>query len=142
MLTTPEKLRSFGITPTVQRVAVYDLLHDHPAHQTAEEVYAALQKTLSTISLATVYNNLAQLHDEDRVRKVCVEGYPDRYDKMTRHDHLVCRVCGKLADICFKDLTELLQSQTDEELLSYDLQVSYICPACRRTTQSADTTDL
>ena len=94
------------------------------------------------MALATVYNNLAKLHSEGRVRKVCVEGYPDRYDKMTRHDHLVCRVCGKLADICFKDLTELLQSQTDEELLSYDLQVSYICPACRRTAQSADTTDL
>ena len=61
---------------------------------------------------------------------------------MTRHDHLVCRVCGKLADICFKDLTELLQSQTDEELLSYDLQVSYICPACRRAAHGTDTTDL
>ena len=38
-------------------------------------------------------------------------------------------------------LTKLLQSQTDEELLSYDLQVSYICPACRRTAHPASTTD-
>ncbi len=63
------------------------------------------------------------------------------YDKMTRHDHLVCRRCGKLTDICFQDLTKLLQSQTNEELLSYDLQVSYICPACRRTVHPASTTD-
>ena len=74
-------------------------------------------------------------------RKVCVEGHPDRYDKMIRHDHLVCRRCGKLTDICFQDLTKQLQSQTDEELLSYDLQVSYICPACRRTAHPASTTD-
>nr|AHF25368.1 putative transcriptional regulator, Fur family [uncultured bacterium Contig1625] len=111
------------------------------AHMTAEEIHAALRDSGHRMALATVYNNLAQLHSEGRIRKVCVEGHPDRYDKMIRHDHLVCRRCGKLTDICFQDLTKLLQSQTDEELLSYDLQVSYICPACRRTAHPASTTD-
>ena len=121
---------------------ILDIISHSSEHLTAEQIHMTLRENGHRMALATVYNNLAQLHDEGRVRKVCVEGYPDRYDKTTRHDHLVCRVCGKLADIHFKDLTELLQSQTDEELLSYDLQVSYICPACRRTAQSADTTDL
>ena len=121
---------------------ILDIIAHSSEHLTAEQIHMALRENGSRMALATVYNNLAQLYSEGRVRKVCVEGYPDRYDKTTRHDHLVCRVCGKLADICFKDLTELLQSQTDEELLSYDLQVSYICPACRRMAQSADTTDL
>lgn len=111
------------------------------AHMTAEEIHTALRDSGHRMALATVYNNLAQLHSEGRIRKVCVEGHPDRYDKMIRHDHLVCRRCGKLTDICFQDLTKLLQSQTDEELLSYDLQVSYICPACRRTAHPASTTD-
>ena len=93
------------------------------AHMTAEEIHAALRDSGHRMALATVYNNLAQLHSEGRIRKVCVEGHPDRYDKMIRH------------------LTKLLQSQTDEELLSYDLQVSYICPACRRTAHPASTTD-
>ena len=121
---------------------ILDIIAHSSEHLTVEQIHMVLRENEHRMALATVYNNLAQLHDEGRVRKVCVEGYPDRYDKTTRHDHLVCRVCGKLADICFKDLTELLQSQTDEELLSYDLQVSYICPACRRTAQSTDTTDL
>ena len=121
---------------------ILDIIAHSSEHLTAEQIHMALRENGNRMALATVYNNLAQLYSEGNVRKVCVEGYPDRYDKTTRHDHLVCRVCGKLADICFKDLTELLQSQTDEELLSYDLQVSYICPACRRTAQSADTTDL
>ena len=111
------------------------------AHMTAEEIHAVLRDSGHRMALATVYNNLAQLHSEGRIRKVCVEGHPDRYDKMIRHDHLVCRRCGKLTDICFQDLTKLLQSQTDEELLSYDLQVSYICPACRRMAHPASTTD-
>ena len=110
------------------------------AHMTAEEIHAALRDSGHRMALATVYNNLAQLHSEGRIRKVCVEGHPDRYDKMIRHDHLVCRRCGKLTDICFQDLTKLLQSQTDEELLSYDLQVSYICPACRMTAHPASMT--
>ena len=121
---------------------ILDIIAHSSEHLTVEQIHMVLRENEHRMALATVYNNLAQLHDEGRVRKVCVEGYPDRYDKTTRHDHLVCRICGKLADIHFKDLTELLQSQTDEELLSYDLQVIYICPACRRTAQSADTTDL
>ena len=127
---------------TTNAQLILDIIAHSSEHLTAEQIHMALRENGNRMALATVYNNLAQLYSEGNVRKVCVEGYPDRYDKTTRHDHLVCRVCGKLADICFKDLTELLQSQTDEELLSYDLQVSYICPACRRAAHSADTTDL
>ena len=120
---------------------ILDIIDNSSEHLTAEQIHQALRADGNRMALATVYNNLAQLYTEGNVRKVCVEGYPDRYDKTTRHDHLVCRVCGRLSDIHFKDLTELLQSQTDEELLSYDLQVSYICPECRRTAHGADTTD-
>ena len=127
---------------TTNAQLILDIIAHSSEHLTAEQIHMALRENGNRMALATVYNNLAQLYSEGNVRKVCVEGYPDRYDKTTRHDHLVCRVCGKLADICFKDLTELLQSQTDEELLSYDLQVSYICPACRRAAHGTDTTDL
>ncbi|MBR2571611.1 MAG: transcriptional repressor [Clostridia bacterium] len=120
---------------------ILDIVSRSAEHLTAEQIHMALRESGNRMALATVYNNLAQLHAEGRIRKVCVEGYPDRYDNMTRHDHLVCRVCGKLSDIHFRDLTELLQSQTDEELLSYDLQVSYLCPACRKAARGAGTTD-
>ncbi len=99
---------------------ILETVFHSPGHMTAEEIHAALRAGGHRMALATVYNNLAQLYSEGRIRKVCVEGHPDRYDKMTRHDHLVCRRCGKLTDICFQDLTQLLQSQTDEELLSYE----------------------
>ena len=120
---------------------ILDIINSSPEHLTAEQIYMALRNDGKKMVLATVYNNLASLLSEGHVRKICVEGYPDRYDKATRHDHLVCRVCGQLADIHFSDLTELLQAQTDEVLLSYDLQVSYICPACRRKANPASPTD-
>ncbi len=117
---------------------ILDVVTNSSGHLTAEQIHMALRDRGDRMALATVYNNLAQLYSEGLIRKVSVEGYPDRYDKMTPHDHLVCRVCGKLADIRFKDLTALLQSQTDEELLSYDLKAVYICPACRRAMKPAD----
>ena len=60
--------------------------------------------------LATVYNNLNKLWGLKLIRKVSVPGSPDRYDRVARHDHLVCRGCGKLTDICFSDLTPALQA--------------------------------
>ena len=56
---------------------------------------------------------------------------PDRYDKIVKHDHLVCKKCGALSDICLSDLTAQLQEQISEEIISYDLKVNYICPFCR-----------
>ena len=119
---------------------ILDIVADSSGHMTAEQIHMALRDGGNRMALATVYNNLAQLYSEGLIRKVSVEGYPDRYDRMTPHDHLVCRVCGQLADIRFKDLTTLLQSQTDEELLSYDLKVTYICPACRKAENSTGKT--
>lgn len=59
-----------------------------------------------------------------------MEGCPDRFDRMTRHDHIVCRRCGKLSDIALEDLTQKLQSQMDFPMISYDLKINYICADC------------
>ena len=84
----------------MQRVAVYDLLHDHPAHQTAEDVYNSLQKTLSTISLATVYNTLKVLTAKGAVWELRIEDGVSRYDANLRsHAHFKCVNCGKVYDL-------------------------------------------
>lgn len=101
-------------------------------HLTAEQIYAALKQSCPGVALATVYNNLNRLWAEGRVRKVSVEGMPDRYDRTRRHDHLVCRRCGRLADLELPDLTEQLQKQVKEPILAYDLKLLYLCDACRR----------
>ena len=64
-----------------------------------------------------------------------MEGMPDRYDRTEKHDHLVCRVCGKLADTKFRDLTASLREQMGDEFLYYDLKVYYVCPECRKKQQ-------
>lgn len=116
---------------------IYEMINQSSNHMSAEEIYRELKKICPKVVLATVYNNLNKLWAEGRIRKISVEGMADRYDKTLRHDHLVCRRCGSLADITFDDLTAKLQKQCKVELLSYDLQVFYICPQCRKLENDA-----
>ena len=43
-------------------------------HLTAEQVFMQLRETYPTVVLATVYNNLNRLWEENRIRKVSLEG--------------------------------------------------------------------
>lgn len=116
---------------------ILDMIEESQEHMTAEQIFLRLKKTEPKVVLATVYNNLNLLCREDKIRKVSVEGASDRYDKVKKHDHLVCRKCGKLSDICFADLTKNLEAQLGEGILSYDLKVFYVCPDCKRGLKSA-----
>lgn len=91
-----------------------------------------LRRAYPKVVLATVYNNLNRLWQEDRVRKVSVEGMPDRYDRILRHDHLVCKQCGKLLDVDLGDLTAQLERKAGVSILAYDLKLVYLCDECRK----------
>ena len=110
---------------------ILNIVDSSSEHLTAEQIYLLLKETSPKVVLATVYNNLNQLYEQNLIRKVSVEGQSARYDKTVKHDHLVCRRCGSLSDIYLSDLTSQLQLQIPEEIISYDLKIEYICPKCR-----------
>lgn len=100
-------------------------------HMTAEQIFETLKQTYPGVVRATVYNNLHKLWQSGAIRKVVLEGQPDRYDQVERHDHLVCKECGTLSDVTLRDLTEQLEQQLGMSILSYDLKMTYVCEACR-----------
>lgn len=110
---------------------IYNIILASHEHLTVDQVFEKLKERYPSVALATVYNNINKLWEYDLIRKVSIEGMADRYDRMHRHDHLVCRRCGKLTDISFEDLTQPLRHKVGKEFLSYDLKVYYLCPACR-----------
>lgn len=114
---------------------ILEIVDASRSHLTAEQIFAQLRETYPTVVLATVYNNLNRLWEEGRVRKVSVEGMTDRYDRMVRHDHLVCRKCGRLLDVDLGDLTAQLEQKVGIPILSYDLKLMYLCEACRKESQ-------
>ena len=110
---------------------ILDIINNSDTHLTAEQVFFELKKEYPAVALATVYNNLNSLCQQGKIRKISVEGCTERYDKNTRHDHLVCRRCGKLSDIHLEDITEQLKKQVGFEIDGYDIKVQYLCPECR-----------
>ena len=61
--------------------------------------------------MATVYNNLNKLYRDRLINKISVEGMPDRYDRIAKHDHIVCPNCRELIGIQLADFTETLKKQ-------------------------------
>ncbi len=112
------------------------LIEEAGEHFTAEQIYLRLKAVCPEVALATVYNNLNRLTAQGKIRRISAEGFPDRYDKTLRHDHLLCAKCGSLTDVFLPDLTAVLQAQVPEEILSYDLKIRVLCPACRNAAQN------
>lgn len=111
--------------------AILEIITTSFEHLTANQVYERLKERYPNVVPATVYNNLNKLWESGLIRKVSIEGMPDRYDSAQKHDHLVCKRCGKILDVSFEDLTAPLRSQLGEDFLFYDLKVYYLCPECR-----------
>jgi Fur family peroxide stress response transcriptional regulator len=94
-----ETISQKGFRFTAQRREVYDALlqHDHP---TAVDVFLRVQKKLSGISLATVYNCLETLAECGLVRAVNHDRQPSRYcANLEPHAHFFCEQCGAVADV-------------------------------------------
>lgn len=103
-------------------------------HPTAEQVFMEMKANNPKIAQGTVYNNLNALVDEGRIIRISEPGFPDRFDNTTRHNHMVCIKCGRLADVKLQDFTEEIERNSGEKIISYDLRIRYICPECRNKT--------
>lgn len=103
-------------------------------HPTAEQVFMEMKVNNPKIAQGTVYNNLNALVDEGRIIRISEPGFPDRFDNTTRHDHMVCIKCGRLADVKLPNFTEEIERNSGEKIISYDLRIRYICPECRNKT--------
>lgn len=116
---------------------IFDAIVHSTDHPTAELLHQRLKDQGCAMALATVYNNLTALQEQGMVRKVRTASGPDRYDVPRRHDHLVCARCGKLSDATLEDLTDSIQRQIGTDIISYDLQISYLCDECAKDTHES-----
>ena len=116
---------------TTYEQEIYAVINTSNDHLTVEQIFAQVRGKQPKVVLATIYNNVNKLCEAGLIRRISVEGSPDRYDRIQRHDHLVCRRCRRLTDLTFADLTESLCAEVGGAFLSYDLKVFYLCPDCR-----------
>lgn len=117
---------------TKQRELILQIVRETTEHLTAEEIFLEAKKRMPSIALATVYNNLNYLSESGAIAKIGMLGQTDRYDKMfVWHDHMICDRCGHISDLFLDGLRDYLSEKSGENVLSYELTVHHICPACR-----------
>jgi Fur family iron response transcriptional regulator len=89
-----------GITPTLQRVEIAQILFAKPQHLSAEDVLTKVNKTAIQVSKATVYNTLGLFAKEGLIREVIVDPAKVFYDPTTvPHHHFYNVDTGSLTDV-------------------------------------------
>lgn len=121
---------------TLQREIVYQAVLKLKNHPTAEEVYQEIRTEYPFISKATVYRNLKVLAGLGKLAQVTVPNGADGYDHQTHgHFHMHCTECGRLSDICMKEMPPLETLVEDSDgyvITGCEFMVNGICPECQR----------
>ncbi len=104
---TKATLRSLGLRPTRQRMALVELLFGKGRrHITAEMVYEEAAAERCNVSLATIYNTLNQFTDAGLLRQVAVDGSKTYFcNNTSEHHHFYLEDRHELVDIAEGDAT-------------------------------------
>lgn len=101
-----QRLKERGIRPSVQRVAIAEIVLSTHRHPSADEVWAQVKERYPMISRATVYNTLNLLVDEGLLRSfVSTEGRTVFDPNTQPHHHLVDDATGQIHDVPWEALS-------------------------------------
>ena len=141
MVNSPkDELRARGLRITRPRVAVLDVLCEHP-HATVDLIAEAVRAKLGRISKQAVYDVLAACVDAGLVRRIEPAGSPALFETRTgdNHHHLVCRDCRVTTDVdCATDARPCLTPSDDAGYALDEAEVVFwgLCPSCQLKQQS------
>lgn len=124
-------LNDAGIRPSVQRVAIYSYLCQHPVHPDIETIYADLAPTYVTLSKTTVYNTLKLFEEKKIVQSIKIEDDKLRFDADTsNHMHFKCDKCGTITNITDnkKNTPDIPAGFTLNKVQTY---IWGLCPDCQ-----------
>lgn len=101
-----DRIRSAGLRPTRQRLALAKLLFDNGnRHVTAEILHNESLNNGISVSLATVYNTLNQFTEAGLLREIIVDGDRSYFDtNVGQHHHFYHTDSGRLEDIDADDV--------------------------------------
>ncbi len=133
-------LRQRGIQVTAQRLAVLRAVSGQP-HITADAVAGLVRAQIGAISLQSVYDALNVLVAEGLIRRIQPAGSPARFEDRVgdNHHHLICRVCGRVADVeCAVGDAPCHTAADDNGYEIDEAEVAYWgrCPECAAKAKS------
>ena len=130
----PQMLRGAALRVTRPRVAVLSAVYAHP-HADTDSIIDAVRRELPEVSHQAVYDVLRALTAAGLVRRIQPPGSVARYESRVgdNHHHVVCRSCGRIADVdCAVGAAPCLSASDDHGFSIDEAEVVYrgLCPDC------------
>lgn len=127
-------LRTRGLRVTRGRLAVLDVVAAHP-HADADAIHQAVAILEPGISLQSVHNVLAALHEAGVLRRFEPARSPARYELRVddNHHHAVCSRCGRVEDVdCVTGEAPCLHAPAPAGFAVMQAEVTFwgLCAAC------------
>ncbi|MCM6775257.1 transcriptional repressor [Nocardia sp. CDC159] len=127
-------LRCASLRVTAPRIAVLGAVYEHP-HADTDSIIRAVREQLSAVSHQTVYDSLRALTAAGLIRCIQPSGSVARYESRVgdNHHHVVCRSCGRIADVdCAVGDAPCLIASDDQGFSIDEAEVVYwgLCPEC------------
>jgi Fur family ferric uptake transcriptional regulator len=134
-------LRGAGLRVTRPRVAVLEVLAEHPHADTAT-VTEAVRARLGSVSTQAVYDVLHALTAAGLIRRIEPAGRPALYELRVgdNHHHLVCRVCETVVDVdCVTGVAPCLEAVDTHGFLIDEAEITFwgTCPRCAAAAADA-----
>lgn len=129
------KLRENNYRITPQRLAIIKILAASKGHPCVETIYKQIKRDFPTMSLATVYKNVAIIKDIGEVLELELTT-GNRYDgnNPDPHPHLICTKCKKIVDPKMKSLQNLIDKMAKEtgyKITNHRLDFFGLCLDCQ-----------
>jgi len=137
---TAEELRGAGLRVTAARVALLETVRDGD-HLDVEAIASGVRERIGHVSLQAVYDALHALTAAGLVRRIELADGPARFERRVgdNHHHVVCRLCGAVADRAVHVGDAPCLTASDDHGFSIDeAEVIYwgLCPDCSTARSS------
>jgi len=123
-----ELLDNSSLKATHQRIAILNELAKK-GHASIDEIYESIKQSFPSISLATIYKNIASLKEKNIVSEVCNHQKPKFEITKEPHAHLICTKCGAIEDIEFKNSINK-EIEKDYPNSKKELSIYSLCSKC------------
>lgn len=138
-----EALADQGRRRTGTRAALCGLIEERQGHFTAADLIADARRRHVRVGRATVFRTLDLLASSGALERIELPDGEHAYvacAPQEHHHHVVCRACGKSAEVADGGLQSVVReigSSSGYLIDGHRLELYGLCPDCRRTEVAA-----
>jgi len=128
-----DQIRSAGLKPTAQRIAILKELLSRTDHPGADMVYKNLKSEYPSLSMNTIYLNLETFVREGVIQRINNLTNLGRFDGNPEpHHHFICTKCKKIIDLHAVSLPEIEVPDgfNIAKIFSDQMQLNGVCTDC------------